>query len=464
MQSNYMGKKAVYGVLGLLSFSFRLFLEFQSSIITGINGGYYPVQVRHVLEHGHLAMKDMPLVFYVNAFFVKVFAFILPSQPIDFIIILVTKILGALSIPLLVFPLYKLIHHYLAYKLTKPFEYLILGFALFSFSSLYLGAEMMKNAYALVGFTYFIYFIIRFFKEKSNKYVLLSVFTLLLIGVTHFGVFAIALIFLLLFLICVYRVRAVVPILITSVIGFLIVWWLDPFRAFNAINIFEKWFGLPWRIAFYPAGIASFILSVFVVLILFLTIRNKKVETSQKQMFTVFMWFIALLSIPLLRFELWRRFNLMLFIPQLIALVLVFPYLKASYKKKFTVLLSVIIGVSVIFNLVFPKTNSISLDAYNDLSEMSNKILNPNETIIIVRHGLDWWVVWQLKTKMAQSHIKINDTIASKYDDILFLKQNKGHNDLYPGPGSPFFNPSIPENSILLYASDYFDLYKWSEK
>lgn len=458
-----MGKKTVYFILALLAFGFRLFLEFQSSIITGINGGYYPVQVRSILEQGHLAMNDMPLIFYINALFVKVLTFLFPSQPLEYLIILGIKILGALSITLLIIPLYKVINNYLEFELPKSFEYIIVAFALFSFSPLYLGAEMMKNAYALVGFTYLFYLFLKFFKNKSAKHGLLTLLVLFLIAFTHFGVFAISIIFLGIYMISAYKLKAIAPILITAVLGFAIVWWLDPFRAFNAINIFEEWFGLPWRIAFYPAGIASFILSVLIGLMLFLNIRNQKVETKQKQLFTIFLWFIALLSIPLLRFELWRRFNLMLFIPQLIALVLIFPYLKASYKTKFVVFLCVIIGISVIFNLILPKQNSISVESYNDLAIMKDKISNPEKTIVMVRHGLDWWVIWQLKTKIGQSHLKVDKSITSKYEEVLLLKQNKGHNDLYPGPGSPFFNPSVPENSILLYTSDYFDLYKWSE-
>jgi len=458
-----MGKKTVYFILGLLAFGFRLFQEFQSSIITGINGGYYPVQVRNILEQGHLAMNDMPLIFYINALFVKVLTFVFPSQSIEYLIILGIKILGALSIPLLVIPLYKLINNYLEFELPKSFEYIIVAFALFSFSPLYLSAEMMKNAYAIVGFTYVLYLFLKFFEDKSAKHGLLILLVLFFIAFTHFGVFAISIIFLVIYLISAYKKKAIAPILITTIIGFAIVWWLDPFRAFNAINIFEEWFGLPWRIAFYPAGIASFILSILIGLVLFLAIRNSKVETRQKQLFTIFLWFIALLSIPLLRFELWRRFNLMLFIPQLIALILVYPYLKASYKSKFVVLLYVFIGISVIYNFMFPKQNSISVESYNDLVVMKAKIQNPDKTIVMVRHGLDWWVVWQLKTKVGQAHLKVNESITSKYDEILLLRQNKGHNDLYPGPGSPFFNPSAPENSILLYTSEYFDLYKWSE-
>lgn len=455
-----MGKKTVYFILGLLAFGFRLFQELQSSIVTGINGGYYPVQVRSILEHGHLAMNDMPFVFYVNALLVKSLAWLFPSQPLEALIIFGIKILGALSIPLVVIPLYKIINNYLEYKPTKLLEYSLVTFVLFSFSPLYLSAEMMKNAYAIVGFTYFLYLLLCFFKCRSVKHGVLMLLSLIFIAFTHFGVLAISIIFLFIYLVSIYKVKALVPILVMAALGFLVVWWLDPFRAYNAINIFEEWFGLPWRIAFYPAGIASFIFSVLISVALFFSIRNDEVAAKQKQLITIFLWFFIVLSIPLLRFELWRRFNLMLFIPQTIALLLVFPYLIASYQKKFVVLLCMVSILSVIYNLIQPKQSSISTESYKDLAFVADEVSNPEQTIIMVRHGLDWWIVWQLKTKIAQSHIKVDKSMVCKYKDIMFLRQNKGHNDLYPGPGSPFFNPSVPKNSILLYKSDYFELYK----
>jgi len=455
-----MGKKTVYFILGLLAFGFRLFQELQSSIVTGINGGYYPVQVRSILEHGHLAMNDMPFVFYVNALLVKSLAWLFPSQPLEALIIFGIKILGALSIPLVVIPLYKIINNYLEYKPTKLLEYSLVTFVLFSFSPLYLSAEMMKNAYAIVGFTYFLYLFLCFFKCRSVKHGVLMLLSLIFIAFTHFGVLAISIIFLFIYLVSIYKVKALVPILVMAALGFLVVWWLDPFRAYNAINIFEEWFGLPWRIAFYPAGIAGFIFSVLISVALFFSIRNDEVAAKQKQLITIFLWFIVVLSIPLLRFELWRRFNLMLFIPQTIALLLVFPYLIASYQKKFVVLLCMVSILSIIYNLIQPKQSSISTESYKDLAFVADEVSNPEQTIIMVRHGLDWWIVWQLKTKIAQSHIKVDKSMVSKYKDIMFLRQNKGHNDLYPGPGSPFFNPSVPKNSILLYKSDYFELYK----
>ena len=388
----------------------------------------------------------------------------MPSYSIDYFVLLVVKTLGALSIPILLFPLYKINHNLIAYKLPKFFEYSILIFCLFSFSPLYLGAEMMKNAYGLIGFAYFIYFVLQYINVKSTKYALLMGLVLLLIGFTHFGVFSVSIIFLIISLICIYKKQAIIPILSILLVGFLIVWMLDPFRAFNAINIFEKWFGFPWRIAYYPAGIVNFIVNILIALLIFFIIKTKKIEKTQKQILTILLCFIVLLALPILKFELWRRFNFMLFVPQAVALVLIYPYLKEFYKKQIPLVITLISSVALIYTIAISKKSVISIGAYNDLSNISNHIEDPEKTIIITRHGLEWWVVWQLNTNIAQPQIKIDEAIIAKYDEILIITQKKGRFILYPGPDSPFNEPSVPENSPLLYSSDYFDVYNWSSQ
>lgn len=456
-----MKRSIVYVIFGVLSFCLRLFFESQSKIITGINGGYYPVQVRSIIEDGHLAMNDMPLVFYINAYLAKLAIYIFSNFSSEFLILQTVKVLGALSIPLILIPLYRIIHNYLSYEIPKSLEYALIAFCMFSFSSLYLSAEMLKNAYGLVGFTYLLYYTLLFFDHRSLKYAIYMALSLLVIGMTHFGVFAISIIFLVLFLISVYNKKAIVPIISLVVIGFLMVFFFDHFRALNAVNIVEKWFGKPWRIVFYPTGIASLFISGFLILILFLLNRNKKVDTRQKQLFTVFLGFIIMLSLPFLRFELWRRFNLMVFIPQVVAILLAYPYLKTFFKRRVPQVLVLICCLSVGYSVLLPKQNSISDAAYEDLSNMSTQIENPDRAITFVRHGLDWWVSWQLRTKIAQPQIELDKAMSEQYDDILIIRQHKGRYDLYPGPGSPFESPSVPKNSKVLYNSEFYNLYQW---
>ncbi|MFP4845896.1 hypothetical protein [Winogradskyella sp. PE311] len=457
-----MDNRLVYVFLGLLAFFVRLFFEFQSSIITGINGGYIPIQVMKIYEHGHLAISDMPMVFYLNAVIVKFIAYLFPQYSVEIIVLYVIKITGSLSLPLILVPLYKINHKFIKVKLPKAYEYSVLVFCLFSFSSLYLGAEMMKNTFGLVGFVFLIYFIFQFIYQKSLRYALLMGIFLVFIGLTHFGVFSISIILIIISLFCIYKKRAIIPTLSIMIMGFFIVWMIDSSRAFNAINIFEKWFGLPWRIAYYFPGIVHCLLNLCIVILLIFLLKTKVTEKGHRQILTILLLFMVLLALPILRFELWRRFSFMLFLAQAIALIVAYPYLQSYIKKKVPIALILVCAISLIYNIVLPKKAVISEAAYKDLANISRIIENPNNTLIFAKHGLDWWMIWQLDVKMAQSHLEIDEATIDKYDEILILHQKKGRNRLYPGPYSPFVKPSVPIDSNQVYSSEYFEVFKFS--
>jgi hypothetical protein len=59
-------------IFGLISFIIRFYLNFSQELIPGVNGGYYPLQVRTLLAFGYLGFSDMPLLFYLNAMIIKI--------------------------------------------------------------------------------------------------------------------------------------------------------------------------------------------------------------------------------------------------------------------------------------------------------------------------------------------------------------------------------------------------------
>jgi len=66
-----MNKRITYLIFGVLLLTLRLIFNFKFELIPGINGGYYPLQVRTLIGTGYLGFSDMPLYFYLNAFFVN---------------------------------------------------------------------------------------------------------------------------------------------------------------------------------------------------------------------------------------------------------------------------------------------------------------------------------------------------------------------------------------------------------
>jgi len=99
------------------------------------------------------------------------------------------------------------------------------------------------------------------------------------------------------------------------------------------------------------------------------------------------------------------------------------------------------------------------------MKKMGKVIQKPEETIIFTTHDIEWWIVWELKTKIALAYyIEIDPDMQEKYADILILIQKKGRNKIYPGKINPFKEPDVPENGERIYESEYFDLYSFIKR
>ena len=86
----------------------RLWISFSHDLILGVDGGYYPVQVRNILNTGVLSFKDVPLYFYFCASILKCISF-LGSTVTDETIISVIKIVDSAALALLAIPLFKMV-------------------------------------------------------------------------------------------------------------------------------------------------------------------------------------------------------------------------------------------------------------------------------------------------------------------------------------------------------------------
>lgn len=58
----------IYLMIGLVAFFIRLYFNFSQNLIQGVNGGYYPLQVRYLLANGQLGFSDMPMLFFLDVF------------------------------------------------------------------------------------------------------------------------------------------------------------------------------------------------------------------------------------------------------------------------------------------------------------------------------------------------------------------------------------------------------------
>ncbi|MEM0543907.1 hypothetical protein WFZ85_14940 [Flavobacterium sp. j3] len=108
-----------------------------------------------------------------------------------------------------------------------------------------------------------------------------------------------------------------------------------------------------------------------------------------------------------------------------------------------------------------PKETVIDKIAYEELRKLKSVIKNDNETIIIARHGLEWWTAWALHTKVGQDKA-IDSVFFEKYKNVIFITQINGFSkDIQR---TPFHEPNVPENSEIIFSSEYFKVFKLNNR
>ncbi len=141
----------------------------------------------------------------------------------------------------------------------------------------------------------------------------------------------------------------------------------------------------------------------------------------------------------------------------------------------------------------------ISHEAWQELQSLASSVEKPKDTLIVARHGLEWWTAWTLHTHIAQAQALTADDW-TQYKHVWFIEQKKGMNmpmggppgmgrgpderrprerggDLPPGMMPPLgmmnagppgrgrggmmggmMGPSIPEDAEVLHEGEFFKL------
>jgi len=455
-----MTLKHLIFIILAVSISIRLIFNFSEELIPGVNGGYYPLQVRLVLETGHLGFSDMPLLFYLDAFIIKMIS-LFGFAVTDPLILNVVKLVDSVSLPLLLLPLWKLISLYQSSDLIKLS---IFSFSVLSFSPLILISDLQKNALAIVFIFGFLAYFLSFQINNSRKDFILSFLFLLLSGLTHFGSFVFALFFLLISVFYIYKKKAILPSLLLIILSLLIIFIMDSARFSRLITIWNQIFEKPALFTgmISPPDFIFILFSIFVAILGILVFRSnfKTLKIEQKAIFTASIISLLACSFPLLDGEYFRRLSLFLFIPQVLLIVQIASVSKMKLQKNLAVVLFGLTFLSIFAAAGQPKTPVVDKNAFADLKKLKPIVGNDPQTIVIARHGLEWWTAWALKIKVGQDKA-IDESLFDDYQTVIFLNQIGGFNDDHRR--TRFHEPEITPNAEMVYASDYFKAYKISE-
>jgi|GEM_PF-4497177 len=173
----------------------RLRLNFSSTLPPNVDGIYYPLQVRHLLENGLLAFPDMPFAFWIEAFFVKVIS-IFSASPQDEVIMFTCRIIDSVIPPLLIFPVYWLHRQISPSRPNLLLLSIVCLFALFNPSlNVLLVCDFHKNAIGIALLFFFLYWVLQFLKNRNTKTLAFALSGIFLVGLTHIGCFSVLALF-----------------------------------------------------------------------------------------------------------------------------------------------------------------------------------------------------------------------------------------------------------------------------
>ena len=97
--------------------------------------------------------------------------------------------------------------------------------------------------------------------------------------------------------------------------------------------------------------------------------------------------------------------------------------------------------------------------ALSELASLTACMEEPERSLVVARHGLEWWTAWSLRTHIAQpSAVQAADW--SRYRQVFFLRQKGGSDTSLPvGLGQPpFEDPAIPRDALVVHDGPCFTL------
>ena len=470
-------ERLVLSLLFILGFIFYLFVLTEHSLIYGVDGPYYLVQVESLLEKGQLAYNDSPFVFYLLAFFS-----FLAGGDATLGIKIVIALFSALSAIPLYFWVKKALHSNVA-------GYVAVIALVFSASFLRLMSDFLKNAVGIFFLLCFLYYLHSLATEKENKRNLFfAVFFLALTGLMHKLDFGVAMLFTMVYLIIGFffavnksiakNIGALVLAIIALGLAALLVFpSIFSSQFFSGLSYLQALFagesqGIALKLLFDPlVGILVLPILAIGILLSFFEWRNKNKEAA----LAVSAATIAglALSFPFIMEQLLFRSLLMEFIPM--ALILGYCATKLEEKSIVPVLIPLVlfllIAQAIVMSSVIGPT--ISETDYNELRYIAKFV--PSKAVVVsqVPHGYWYWVLYTSKSNITKDYSR---ELWQDYEHVLLLafKQEKSAASQAPGSAGvsqPLGNPppvlslpsaasQIPANLTKIVESQHFILFE----
>lgn len=453
----------------------RAWLLFSTPWMPGINGAYYLVQARALLERGALGIPDMPLVFHLHAGLAWLLSTVFAFAP-DNAIILAVKCCDALLPPLAALPVFALTRRW-AIHLGKPCATVPLAaaaLAVLSFPLMGMVGEFQKNSLGLFWLASFIAALHAWLERHEARSGIWLLVCVALLGLTHIGVLGSALLLtgLVVLFWFVFGGRLQRETIIWSAGGagvlvlsvLLVLWRFDPQRVYRLMGAATD-----------PAGFASaapmpvppssgmFALIQNLPFVLFAVVvtpslwivwkRRRQIRAADAAVVAGSAVTALVLTGPWFSFDKAIRFQLIALIPAILAGGFALLNVTIRWWRNFVVFAALLMMVGpTLPKLLRGGHPSLSNAALIELSSLRPLISAPEHTLVSAQHGVEWWTAWLLRTRIAHGGVLKTDDW-KKFQSVYFLEVTEGFQmpdftrGALPGGPRPFLPPQVLPNA-----------------
>jgi len=439
----------------------RAWLLFRTPYVPGINGAYYPVQARALLERGALAIPDLPLTFHLHAALAWSLAKVTGMAQADAIMWAV-KLCDAVLPPLVAWPVFVLVRRW-ARSRGQGDAVPLAAAALVCLAStpFRIVGDLQKNSLALVWLAMLAATLHCWLEAPTPRRGVAVLATLLLLGLTHVGVLGAALV-LLAVVVPVFmarrrgfaRWRQVLPwmgagVLLLVLTAAFVFWRFDPTRihrlalAFTNPAAFSFDGGqMPIRpgsamyVARWVAWLA-FALAVGPALSIAWRRRNE-LPAADVALVAGGAFAVLAMTGPYFSMDKSVRFYLIALLPAIIVAAFSALHVATAWRRWCLLGLVLLVGIGgTVRSWPLGGQAVLSDAAMRELQSLVQYIPQPNRTLIVTEHGAEWWGAWFLRTRVAQPDA-LRPEDWQHYDSILFLDIKSGlQANMFAGGGPP---------------------------
>ncbi|MBI5422824.1 MAG: hypothetical protein HZA32_01970 [Opitutae bacterium] len=457
----------------------RAWLQFSTPLAPGMNGAYYFVQARALLEHGRLGIPDLPLTFWLQAGLARLVAAI-TGWPLDDAIVFAVKLADSVLPPMAALPIAWLAARWQRADGQPSLVAALAPAALVCASAapLSMTGDFQKNSLALVWLAGTAWAAHRFLSGPTLVRAAALVGGLALLGTTHVGVLGAALVFLAV-LGAVAAVAAPAEVrrrlLLAALVGLValagaaaVTYRYDPARVqrlWRAIaepsSVLSEsrdrgdhppgpppGFAPPDFAAgtapvdhprpppgFGPPGAPRGILGTL-PRVLFLGVgiaatawalrRWSSLPVADRALAIAAGVSAAVLGGGFFDAQKSERLMLIAVVPAAIA----GSFLLAQVRRD---LPRATLGIVVVFLAVLSGAlyvarggrQILTVEQRDELRTLAPLIASPERTLIVAHHGLEWWTAWTLRTHIAQP-TAVSREDWQRYDHIYYLSEKSG--------------------------------------